>query len=189
MLLPVIRFSLTSVLLLTFTATAGAKEYFVRIEKVSGNRMLVVNDTSGGPGNAGGSGDTSGRGRGMRGGGRSGGGGMSNRSGRGRRRGTESAPGNATTITIAPSIKITAAMRERRTFEFRVLAELPGGLRHAVFQNMTQPLQARIVTNNNAITEVNVITGDTDINQSGSTANGEAVIAIRPKRPPRKQTP
>ena len=78
-------------------------------------------------------------------------------------------------------------MRERRTFEFRVGAELAGGLRNRVFQNIRQPLSARIVTKGIRITEVNVITAQTDINQSNTDSTGRTVIAIRPKRPPMKR--
>ncbi|QDU38208.1 hypothetical protein Mal4_25330 [Maioricimonas rarisocia] len=78
-------------------------------------------------------------------------------------------------------------MRERRTFEFRVGTELAGGLRHRVFREMQAGLPARIVTEGNRITEINVIIPETDINQSSATARGEAVIAVRPKRPPTKR--
>ena len=78
-------------------------------------------------------------------------------------------------------------MRERRTFEFRAGAELAGGLRNHIFQNIQQPLSARIVTEGDRILEINVITSETDINQSNTDAAGQAVIAIRPKRPPVKR--
>jgi hypothetical protein len=52
---------------------------------------------------------------------------------------------------------------------------------------MQAPLSARIVTEGNRITEINVIIPETDINQSVTTASGEAVIAVRPKRPPTKR--
>jgi hypothetical protein len=89
-------------------------------------------------------------------------------------------------LTIPPTTKITSAMRERRTSEFRVGAELAGGLKHRAFQEMQAPLVARIVTEGNRITEINVIIPETDINQSSTTASGQAVIAVRPKRPPMK---
>ena len=43
------------------------------------------------------------------------------------------------------------------------------------------------MTKGNVITEVNVITDQTDINQSTRTRAGRKVIAIRPKRPPMKR--
>ncbi len=163
-----------TLLLLTLPVMANAEETFVTIHKVNGNQMLMTKDASSGGG----------RGRGMRGGGL-------NAAGRGRGPGFRggATTANAITVTVPASAKITSAMRERRTFEFRVLAELPGGLRHRAFRNMEKPLQARIVTKNNAIIEVNVITGETDINQSGSGADGQTVIAVRPKQPPMKRKP
>ena len=105
--------------------------------------------------------------------------------GKGRRAG--GAAVQPTMATVPAAAKITSAMRERRTFEFRVGAELAGGLKHRVFQEMQAPLSARIVTEGNRITEINVIIPETDINQSNTTASGEAVIAVRPKRPPTKR--
>ncbi len=90
-------------------------------------------------------------------------------------------------VTVPATVKITSAMRERRTFEFRVGAELPGGLRNPIFQNMTEPLSARIVTDGDRITEINVVTSQTDINQSNTDSSGQTVLAIRPKRPPMKK--
>lgn len=107
------------------------------------------------------------------------------RFGGGRRGGAAAA--QATIVTVPPEVKITSAMRERRTFEFRVGAELAGGLKHRVFQEMRAPLSARMVTEGNRITEINVIIPETDINQSGTTSSGETVIAVRPKRPPLKR--
>lgn len=78
-------------------------------------------------------------------------------------------------------------MRERRTAEFRVGAELAGGLQNPVFLEMQQPLSTRIVTDGERITQLNVITGVSDINQSISDASGQTDIAIRPKRPPMKK--
>ena len=147
-----------------------ADETFVTIQSVNGNQMAFVPDAGG-------------AGRGMRGGG----GGAAMAPGqqgvaKGRR------PGGAamqpTIVTVPATVKITSAMRERRTSEFRVGAELAGGLKHRVFQDMQAPLSARLVTEGNRITEINVIIPETDINQSNTTASGEAVIAIRPKRPP-----
>jgi hypothetical protein len=167
--------SFATITLLCFTMTvASADETFITIQKVSGNRMLVLKNES--PSN---------RGRSMGGRGAASSG---QTAGRGRR-GDGTSLAQATTITVPSTTKITSAMRERRTFEFRVLGELPGGLRHRVFTNMQQPLQARIVTAGNTIKEVNVITGETDINQSGTDASGQTVIAVRPKRPPMKRKP
>ena len=91
-------------------------------------------------------------------------------------------------VIIVPSdAKITSAMREKRTFEFRVGAELAGGLRHHIFQNFQQPLSARIVTAGNRIVEINVLTPEIDINQTHTDASGQTVIAVRPKRPPLKK--
>jgi hypothetical protein len=77
-------------------------------------------------------------------------------------------------------------MRERRTFEFRLGIELAGGMRHPVFTRMQNPLSARIVTQGNRITQLNVITDDTDVNQRNTSATGQTVIAVKPKRPPSK---
>ena len=92
-----------------------------------------------------------------------------------------------TIVTVQAGVKVTSAMRERRTFEFRVGAELAGGLKHRVFREMKAPLSARIVTEGNRMTEINVIIPETDINQSSTTSTGAAVIAVRPKRPPTKR--
>ena len=164
-----------AILLLTLPDIASAEETFVTIQKVNGNRILVVKDDAGGGG---------GRGRGMQGGA----GGMANGQARGRgRRGGEATNTNALTVTVPTTAKITSAMRERRTFEFRVLGEIPGGLRSSVFQRMNEPLKARIVTKDNRITEVNVISGDTDINQSATSSSGQTILAVKPKRPPMKK--
>lgn len=157
------RLMMTAFLLLLGGSVASAEETFVKIHQVVGNRMLVSKEAGAGGGQ---------------------GGAMA---GRGRRRGGASQP--KVTVTLPANVKVTSAMRERRTFEFRVLGELPGGFRHQVFRNLKEPVSARIVTTNNRITEVNVITGETDINQSGSNAAGQTVIAVRPKRPPMKRQP
>jgi hypothetical protein len=104
---------------------------------------------------------------------------------RGRRGGSTSE--QPVIVTVPADAKITTAMRERRTFEFRVGAELAGGLRHRIFQDMKQPLAARIVTEGNRITEINVVTSQIDINQSHTDSSGRTVIAVRPKRPPAKK--
>ena len=91
------------------------------------------------------------------------------------------------TVTVPRNTKFTTAFRERRTFEFQVGAEIPGGLRNKIFRQLDQPLQARVVTRSNEIVEINVLTSQSDINQSNSDGNGEKVIAIKPKRPPQKK--
>jgi hypothetical protein len=53
---------------------------------------------------------------------------------------------------------------------------------------MKAPLSARIVSEGNQITEINVIIPETDINQSTATSSGETIIAVRPKRPPMKRS-
>ena len=160
------------VVLLTLPSLVQADETFVMIERVIGNRMAVVKD-DGGPA------------RGMRGTGAAKGAAMQGRRGRGRQGGTPTA--EPIVITVNRDVKITSAMRERRTFRFRVGAELAGGLNHRVFRNMKSPLSARVVTEGNRITEINVMIPETDINQSSTTANGQAVLAVRPKRPPTKR--
>ena len=166
------------VLAATMLASSGvvqAAESFFTIQRVNGNQMAVIPDAGG-------------AGRGMRGGGGDAAPGQPGQAGMGRgRRGGAGANAQPTIVTIPAAVKITSAMRERRTFEFRVGTELAGGLKHRVFQEMQAPLSARIVTDGNRITEINVIIPETDINQSGTTASGDAVIAVRPKRPPMKK--
>ena len=147
--------------LLALPTLSHADETFVKIQQVNGNRIAVVPDAANSEGRA-----------------------MSG--GRGRRGGA--ATTQPTILTVSPDTKITSAARERRTFEFRVGAELAGGLKHRVFQEMKAPLSARIVSDRNQITEINVIISETDINQSASTTSGEAIIAVRPKRPPMKRS-
>lgn len=103
------------------------------------------------------------------------------------RRGGGAAANQTTVLTVQADAKITTAMRERRTSEFRVGGELAGGLQHGIFREMKGPLSARIVTEGNRITEINVITPQIDINQSQTDACGQTVIAVRPKRPPVKK--
>jgi hypothetical protein len=160
------------VLLLTLPEIASAEEAFVTIQKVSGNRMLVVKDDVGGGGGRGKGGMGAAKGKG---------------NGPARGPGQRDAFSNALTVTVPATAKITSAMRERRTFEFRVLGEIPGGLRSEVFQRIDEPLKARIVTEDNRITEINVISGNTDINQSSISSSGQPVIAVKPKRPPMKK--
>lgn len=174
------RLLFVGLLLFLFPEPGRCEETFVSIQKVVGNRMAVVKD-SGGAG---------GRGRGRPGSGQVAGGTAQtgSRRGRGRFAGrTGTATVQPTIVTVPATAKITSAMRERRTFEFRVGAELAGGMRNRIFQNMKEPLSARIVTAGNRITEINVITDQTDINQSNTDSSGQAVIAIRPKRPPMKR--
>lgn len=167
------RFGIISALLMSLPALCNAEETFVSIQRVSGNQIAIVPDAGG-------------AGRGMRGGGGATAPGQRG-FGRGRRGGAATV--QPTVVTVPAGAKITSAMRERRTFEFRVGAELAGGLTHRVFQEMRAPLSARIVTERNRITEINVIIPETDINQSSTTSTGEAVIAVRPKRPPTKRSP
>jgi hypothetical protein len=145
-----------------FSLTANADEFFVTIHRVSGNQIAVVRADSGGQG------------------------GGEMRRGRGRR-GSAAQQAETVVMTLANDTKITTAMRERRTSEFRVGAEIAGGLKHSIFTEMQQPLQARIVSDGQRITELNVITTSTDINQSNTGASGQPVIAVRPKRPPMKR--
>jgi hypothetical protein len=165
------RFWTIAALLLALPTLADADETFVSIQRVNGNQIAIVPDAGGaGGGMRGGGGDAAPGQPGF---------------GRGRRGGANAV--QPTIVTVPSGVKITSAMRERRTFEFRVGAELAGGLKHRVFQEMQAPLSARIVTDENRITEINVIIPETDINQSSTTATGEAVIAVRPKRPPTKR--
>lgn len=103
------------------------------------------------------------------------------------RRGEGAKANQATVLTVPVDAKITTAMRERRTFAFRVGGELAGGLQHGIFREMKGPLSARIVTEGNRITEINVVVPQSDINQSNTNASGHTVIAVRPKRPPVKK--
>lgn len=153
-------FAATALLLAT---VSFAEETFVTIQQVRGNQIAVIKDSGGG---------------GRRGGGAA-------MAGRGRRGGA--AASQATVLTVPADAKITTAMRERRTFEFRVGGELAGGLKHGIFTEMKEPLPARIVTEGSRITEINVITPQIDINQSQTDSSGQTVIAVRPKRPPMKK--
>ncbi|WP_148080138.1 hypothetical protein [Roseimaritima ulvae] len=156
-------------MLFAIPAVARSEERFITIQKVVGNR-IEFSESAGGRGRGGGMG----QGRGMRGG-----------RGRGRGGGNTSQTQAAVIPTAA---KITAAMRERRTFEFRVGIELAGGMRHPVFTQMQKPLSARIVTQGNRITELNVITADTDVNQRNTSSSGQTVIAVKPRRPPSRSS-
>lgn len=139
------------------TLLAADNEVFVTIQQVSGDWMVIVADSA--------------TGRGM--------------AGRGPRSRRSASP--PVVVTVPKDAKITSAMRERRTFEFRVGAELAGGLRHRVLQNMQAPLPARIVMQGDRIVEINVIIPETDINQTNTDSSGQTVIAVRPKRPPMKR--
>lgn len=165
------RFVASIVASLVYSGIARADETFVTIQRVSGNQIAFRPDTGG-------------AGRGMRGGSAATTPGQQS-FGKGRR--GAGAAEQPTIVTLPAGTKITSAMRERRTFEFRVGAELAGGLKHRVFQEMKAPLSARIVSAGNQITEINVIISESDINQSTTTATGEAIIAVRPKRPPMKR--
>lgn len=149
---------------LLLSGAGVAEEAFVTIQQVRGNQIAVVKDAGG---------------RGRR------GGGGAPVAGRGRRGGA--AASQVVTLNVPSDVKITTAMRERRTFEFRVGGELAGGLKHRIFTEMKEPLPARIVTEGSRITEINVITPQIDINQSQTTSSGQTVIAVRPKRPPIKK--
>ncbi|MCR9118566.1 MAG: hypothetical protein NXI22_16645, partial [bacterium] len=98
------------IFILLMSTFALAEETFVTIQKVSGNQMAIVK-SSGGRGGA-----------------------MQGRRGRGR--GGDAAV-QPIVVAVPASAKITTAMRERRTFEFKVGAEVAGGLRNRIFQNMT----------------------------------------------------
>ena len=160
-------------ILFGWTAILQADESFISIHAVSGNR-IQISPASGG--------------RGMRGGGQPNQDANTNQTGPPGRRGRGRMQGGVqlTSVVIPATTKVTNAMRERRTFEFRVMGEIAGGLRNPIFRQMKQPLQARIVTRNKVITEINVVTGETDINQT-ATSNGQSVIAVKPKRPPMKR--
>lgn len=153
--------SILCIALLLPPGTSWAEEAFMTIQQVRGNQIAVVKD-AGGAGRRGGGAAKAGRGAGA-------------------------AANQITVLTVPADAKITTAMRERRTFEFRVGGELAGGLQHGIFREMKGPLPARVVMEGNRITEINVITPQIDINQSQTDASGQTVIAIRPKRPPMKK--
>lgn len=149
-------------LMILVSKVGSADDTFVSIQQVRGNQILIVKDAGG---------------QGRRGGAQMAAKGF-------RAAGTAN---QAVTLTVPAEAKITTAMRERRTFEFRVGGELAGGLKHKIFAEMKEPIPARIVTNGKQITEINVITPEIDINQTHTDASGQTVIAIRPKRPPAKK--
>jgi hypothetical protein len=157
-------------------------ETFVQIQRVNGNQIAILADAA------------NRRGGGMRGGGARGGGGTrggraaagADPRGAGPGRRGRGEPTEPTILTVPLSTKITSATRERRTFEFRVGTELAGGLNHRIFQEMQAPLSARLVSDGTRLIEINVIIPESDINQSATTARGETVVAVRPKRPPTK---
>ena len=140
---------------------SAAEEVFATIQKVEGSRLTIVKEANEGRG-------------GRRGG------------GTGRRAGGAPAQ-SQTVIQIPQNTKITSAIRERRTQKLSVGVEIPGGLKHPIFQNLKQPLSARIVYSGQKITELNVITSDQDINQTSLSPSGVPDIAVRPKRPPMKK--
>jgi len=153
--------SILCIALLLLPGASWAEETFMTIQQVRGNQIEVVKN-AGGPAR------------------RGGGAAMA-------RRGAGAAANQSTVLTVPADAKITTAMRERRTSAFRVGGELAGGLHHGIFREMKGPLSARIVTEGNRITEINVITPQIDINQSQTDASGQTVIAVRPKRPPVKK--
>ncbi|MEM6471262.1 MAG: hypothetical protein AAF802_17000 [Planctomycetota bacterium] len=161
-----------------FPCICEAEELFITIHKVVGDRIAFVKDS---PNAMGGERNVGQRARGLRGFGQGVGG---RRGGRGRSGGNVSS--QYSVVTIPADVKITSAMRERRTFEFRVGIELVGGMRNPVFANLRNPIKARIVTNGERISQLNVITSSTDINQLNTDEGGRTVIAVRPKRPPSK---
>lgn len=171
------RVTLGMIVVLGTSLNAPAEETFVTIHKVVGNRLSISKASTGGRGRRGGAQTTD----------------SSQQAGPSRRgRGRFASRGGSTAVqqvvvTVPSTAKITSGMRERRTAEFRAGAELAGGLKNRIFQNLRKPLSARIVTAGNRITEVNVITDETDINQSNTDSSGRTVIAIRPKRPPMKR--
>ena len=181
------RFAIALMILFAAPATVRSEERFVTIHQVAGNRIAFVESPSGNM-RARGMQDGALQGRdmeqaqGMR-GGRMRGGAARAGGPRGRAAGTTT---QSITVIIPADAKITAAMRERRTNEFRIGIELAGGMRHPVFTKMQKPLAARIVTQGNRISELNVITEDTDPNQRNASSSGQTVIAIKPKRPPSK---
>lgn len=154
--------SILCIALLLLPGVTWAEETFVTIQQVRGNQIAVVKDAGGGPGRRGAGVAKAGRGAGA-------------------------AANQTTVLTVPADAKVTTAMRERRTFEFRVGGELAGGLKHGIFREMKGPLPARIVMEGNRITEINVITPQIDINQSQTDASGQTVIAVRPKHPPIKK--
>jgi hypothetical protein len=132
--------SIHCIALLLLPGVSWAEETFMTIQQVRGNQIAVVKD-AGGPGRRGGKAAMA-------------------------RRGAGAAANQSTVLTVPADAKITTAMRERRTSEFRVGGELAGGLQHGIFREMKGPLPARIVMEGNRITEINVITPQIDINQS-----------------------
>ena len=131
---------------------------FVSIQKAEGSTITVVQDAQQG-----------------RGGRRGGGGAGGQNPGRGRRGGAVAQP--KMEYQVAQNVKVTGAMRERRTQELLVGVELSGGLRNPIFQKMQQPLSARLLFTRNQATEINVITPGGDINQTVSSSDGVPDIA------------
>lgn len=167
----------SSLALLFVAASVGlAEESFVTIYEIDlKDRQIVISKPSGrGPAERTGADSTNG-GRPIRG-------------QRGRRGGAPGIGMRRTTLPVAATVKITSAQRERRTGEFRVGVELSGGLKNRVFREIRDGLPARIVIERDRVTQINVMTAETDINQSNTNpATGATVIAIRPKRPPQKK--
>ncbi|MEM7781972.1 MAG: hypothetical protein AAF623_01240 [Planctomycetota bacterium] len=161
----------------------------VRIMAVKGNRMTVVESAGGrgrGPAMQGlsdnNSNGRSGRRRGMRGGSvqdNQSGNGTGRRRGRGRF-GTQADRTSAKegfTITVGEDVRVTYALQERRTNEFRVGADINGRLKNDIFKKIpAQGLTARIISDGTRLIEVNMI-------QENDTSTDD--IAVKPKRPPR----
>jgi hypothetical protein len=142
---------------------AAENEQFVSIQNVEGTKITYVTESNEGRG-------------GRRGGG----------FGKGDRGGVATNE-NKMVMLVPQTAKITSAMRERRTYKFRVGVEIPGGLRNPIFQKLNQPLSARIVFDGKQVSEINVLTSSMDLNQTTVDTVDDTDIAVRPKRPPLKR--
>lgn len=157
-------------------ATVETQEKFVRLIAVRGNQITVVESSGRGRrGSASGQGGMSGTGMSRRGQGQS------------RRRGRFGLQSNASNgnsqaksvLTVDRKVRLTFAIQERRTNEFRVGADINGRLKNDIFRRIsTNGLSARVVIQGSRLMEVNII-------QANDTSNDE--IAVKPKRPPRRK--
>lgn len=158
-------------------------ERFVRIMAVKGNRMTVSESAQG----RGMRGQTDGSSPGRSGRRRAIRGGMQNsfpgnksggRRGRGRfGAGQQPSDNQRLTISVGDEARITFALQERRTNEFRVGTDINGRLQNVIFKNLpAQGLPARIVSQGSRLLEVNII-------QDNDTSTND--IAVKPKRPPK----
>lgn len=140
------------------------QEKYVRITAVSGNQITVSETAGGGGGGRNTQGSSSGRGR----------------RGRGRMQGGSAQTNQKTaTLTIGADVRITMALQERRTNEFKVGADINGRLRNELFRRIPAGgLSARLVAQGNRLVAVNVI-------QANDTSLED--IAVKPKRPPRRK--